>query len=118
MAQTYNFNKHKKGDTFLGLDMQILVNGTPITTTDYNVRMQLRRTASKSSPVAFEFNSNGEKDGLIVKNGNGIIHFNSVVIDIPSGKYYHDIEFEHIDTGKIRTWVEGYWIIESEVTQS
>lgn len=117
MAATYNFPNHKKGDTFLGSQMTISLNGSLIDTSLYSVRMQLRRTADKSSPVAFEYNSSGEKDGTITLGDNGIITFEPTVIDVPAGKYYHDVEFTLLSTEIVRTWVEGYWIIETEVTQ-
>lgn len=117
MAETYNFPNHKKGDTFLGTQITVSLNGETIDTSLYEVRMQLRRRAEKNADVAFEFNSDGEHDGDITLGDNGVITLEPVIIDIAPGKYFYDIEFTLISTGKVRTWVEGYWIIETEVTQ-
>jgi hypothetical protein len=114
---TYNIPDHKKGDTFLGLDIEVLVDDVLIDTADYEVKLQVRRSPNKTSPVVLEFSTEAFTIERVEPTSSGVIRLVEQIVDIPAGTYVYDIQFDELsDRGLRKTWLEGTWKITTEVT--
>jgi hypothetical protein len=113
---TYNFKPHKKGASFLGVELTVTVNGSPIDTAEYDIKMQVRRSAVNTAPVLIEFNTEDDTITRVEPTSSGVIRFEERVVDIIKGVNYHDILFINKLTGRKRIWIEGTWPIVETVT--
>ena len=110
----YNFKEHIKGDTFLPVEFQIKEGGAVKDLTGYRIRMHLRRTKNRTSPLVLAFDTDNNSIDIFDPT-QGKFRLNERVIDIPVFNYLYDIEFTS-PAGVIRTWVEGIFPIKAEVT--
>lgn len=112
-----NLPDHIKGDTFLGWDIEILLDDVLIDTADYEVRMQVRKQAVITSPVLLEFSTDDLTIERVEPTASGVIRLVEQIVDLPAGTYFYDIEFTELsDRGRRSTWVRGEWKILKEVT--
>jgi hypothetical protein len=110
---TYNFKDHTKGDTFISPLFEVKINGTAVDLTDYSIRMQVRRSAAKTSAVVMEFSTVYDTIEIV----DNKFKLKEGIIDVPVNSYVFDIEFTNTVTDVVKTWVKGTWKITEEVTQ-
>ena len=111
--ETYNFDPHVKGNTFLGKEFAIDIGGTPPNLTGALIQMQLRLTPIH--PTAHELSTT---NGMIEINDAVNAHFRikEQIIDFPATNYFYDIKITYA-SGKIRTYIGGYFPILQNVTR-
>lgn len=109
--EQYNLPDQTQGDTFKGLEFEVIINAAPKNLTNTAIRIDFRKD---------------KKTGEIQKSlavGTGItktdapagkFKIDEFVMDWPVGKYYYDVEFN--DSGVIKTYFEGSWTITQDVT--
>ena len=111
MLNNYNFPDHIKGDTFVGTQFTIQVNGSPLNLTNVSIEMMLRK--SETSPVALKLTKGS---GITVNNAAaGIFSIDEQIIDIPSAKYLYDIEIT-LPNGEVKTYIGGTFKIIQDIT--
>lgn len=105
--------EHYKGDTFKQIPMVYKINGTPQDLTGAIIRMQLRKERDGVSYL--ELTSVDDAGITITDALNGAFKINEQIIDIQSGNYIYDIEFNI--NGIIETLIKGDFIITNDVTR-
>jgi len=105
--------EHYKGDTFKQIPMVYKLNGTPQDLTGAIIRMQLRK--EKDGVSYLELTSVDDAGITITDALNGAFKINEQIIDIQSGNYIYDIEFNI--NGVIETLIKGDFIITNDVTR-
>lgn len=119
IPSTYNFPKHKKGDTFNGHTFQISTGpeGGPFNYVDFSnavAKLQLKRGAFANK--ALEWTS---EDGSIVFDVDGKIIMNAktgVQMDIEAGIYYYDLQVV-LGNGVTNTYLTGTFEIVNDYTR-
>lgn len=105
--------EHYKGDTFKQIPMVYKVNGTPQDLTGAVIRMQLRK---EKDGVSYLGLTSVDDAGITITDAlNGAFKINEQIIDIQSGNYIYDIEFNI--NGVIETLIKGDFIITNDVTR-
>ena len=107
----YNFADFLKGDTFSGVEFEVIVNANPKDLTNTGIKVYFRRESKTGAVQKSIANGTG-----ITKSDptNGIFQIDPFTVDFPAGTYYYDIQFN--DSGVINTYVGGYWNILQDVT--
>ena len=113
--KTYNFKEHHKGDTFKSPTFRLTINGVIQDIAEYEIRMQIRKDAAKTSPVMAEFNTKDETIERLTPTTDGEFKLKNRILDIPRGIYKYDVEF--IKDEVVSTWMKGIVPITEEVTQ-
>lgn len=105
--QTYNFNNHISGDTFNGVQFEVLVNNVALNLTGANIIMKLRQ--NNNINVYYELTTT---NGNITINEptNGKFNINQQIINFTPAKYNYSIEV-HLSNGNIYTYIQGIWTI-------
>jgi hypothetical protein len=108
----YNFKDHVTGDTFAGVQFEVLVDNTPLDLTDADIFMHV-----KDSPVAKTKTVFSTDNGKLEINdaAAGKFKFKKQVIDLFPKEYVYDIEI-HLSDGGIYTYIEGTWLIKRGIT--
>ena len=109
----YNFKKHKTGDTFNGVDFELLINGLPKDLTGATIKMQLKK--DKNSPAVLTLSSTVPEQINITDALSGLFSIVNQVISVPEGNYIYDIQFTFAD-GTVKTYISGGWPIINDVT--
>lgn len=118
-AAEYNFKLQKSGDTFNGLKLTCTRTSegitTPINLENALLKMQIRK--EKACPVIFELSSE-VGGGITIENAaSGIFKIDTFTVpEVSSFKYIYDIEF-NFPNGVVKTYINGYFPIESDVTR-
>lgn len=115
----YTFKLQKAGDTFNGLKLTCTRtsegNTTPINLENVVLKMQIRR--AKDCPIIFELSSENNGGITIEDAAAGIFRIDAFKVpNVDSFKYVYDIEF-NFPNGVVKTYIEGYFPIESDVTR-
>lgn len=111
---TYNFPSHINGDTFSGVQFEVLVNAVALDLTDADITMQLKD--SNIGAVKAEFSTTNAK--LEITDGPaGKFAFKEQIIDLCPKLYIYDIEILLPD-GRKHTYIKGTWKIECDVTNA
>jgi len=113
----YNLPDHTKGDTFLGVEFEVIVNSVAINVADYDIKLQVRKDPIKTSKVLLELSTENDRLERLEPTTDGKFKIVEWVVDIPAGEYVYDVQFTKLDDGgAIRTWIKGTWTILPEVT--
>lgn len=99
----------KKGDTFNGVEFDILRNTTAVSI--QSARMQVKKKAKDTTYLLQLISTDGS---LII--GASKISLPAQVIDIAAGEYVYDLELT-LTTGEIKTWVSGAFVVTQDVTE-
>lgn len=113
--QTYNIPATVKGDTFIGQEFTLTVNGTLADLSGALISMQLKesRDALVMAVLTLDNNLNG---GITITDAvNGVFCIDEQIIDVPSLCYVYDIQITFQD-GTVKTYIKGRWDILPEVT--
>ena len=109
---TLNFS-HYKGDTFLEVPFEILIDAVPLDLTDALIKMQLRRNYEKD--IALEFSTINNKIE-IVDASLGTFKIVEQIINIEAFEYIYDLQITLAD-GVVDTYIKGSFNIINDVTR-
>jgi len=110
---TYNFPDHINGDTFSGVQFEVLVNNTALDLTDADITMHLREDYGSKSKIEYSTaNAALEINDAVA----GKFIFKEQIIDIVPKKYVYDIQIL-LPNGKKHTYIKGVWVINCDVTR-
>ncbi len=109
----YNFPDHTNGDTFTGVQFEILVNAAPLILTGAVITMQMRESYGSTNCVEFS-TTNAE---LFINDAvAGKFQFKSQIVRVVPRKYVYDIQIV-LSNGDKFTYIKGNWIIHPDVTR-
>ena len=108
----YNFPDHIKGDTFAGVQFEVLVNNAPLDLTGASIRMYLKKTMIRGEQHIY---STANNRLTLTNPSQGIFTFNQQTIDIESGDYVYDIEIT-MPNNNVHTYIRGNWRILKDIT--
>lgn len=107
----YNIQPHLRGNTFDGLQFEVIINGSPKDLTHTTIKIDFRR-GSKTGVIEKSL-TNGL--GITITDPvHGIFKMDMILADMPSAIYYYDVLF--IDGSVRKTYIEGTWAINQNVT--
>ena len=93
------------GDTFLGFQLTVLVNGTPLNLTSASIIMTVD---VNGTPVVF---STGNGKLVITDATHGIFEFSKQIVDFWSyGNFPYEMTFR-LSNGDVKTYINGSWTI-------
>jgi hypothetical protein len=96
----YNFPDHKSGDTFAGVQFELLVNGTAKDLTGASIVMPINDTTYSTT------------GGHIVISDptEGKFQFAEQIVSLDPGSYPYEITITFADAS-VKTYIDGYWRI-------
>ena len=105
--QQYNFNNHTTGDTFNGVQFEVLVNAVALDLTGSTIVMKLRQNNNVN--VYYELSTTG---GQLTLSAPllGKFQVNQQIINFAPAKYNYSIEL-HLASGNTYTYIQGSWTI-------
>ncbi len=110
----YDPPRVRTGDTFNGILFTILVNNVALDLSgDCSIRMDLRALPTSTTYVKRFSTTPGI--GITILDVAGIFSLDQWDVDVIAGTYYFDIEIT-LDTGEIKTYIWGNWIIDQDIT--
>lgn len=115
MSAAVQLHPHKAGDLWPGLSsVTIKVDGAPLDLTGAVVKMHLKRYVRDVLP-AFALSSAGAQPGIVLGDDAalGAFHVPPVVVDVPAGKYFWDLQVTQ--GGQPVTYASGSWQILPDV---
>lgn len=108
----YNFPDHVNGDTFSGVEFEVLVNASALNLTGAAIKMQLKESASSKMIAEYSIaNSKLEITDAV----NGKFSFKKQIVEVCPKTYVYDIEIV-LANGDKHTYIKGTWKINSDVT--
>jgi hypothetical protein len=110
--QTYNATL-KRGDTFNGIQIELLVNGTASNLTGASIKCQFRPNSKIGAVVkTIQIGS-----GITITNATaGQFRIDPFVADLDTGKYFYDVQIT-FSSGVVKTYLEGIFDVTQDVTQ-
>lgn len=108
----YNLPNHISGDTFNGVDFQVLVNGLPQDLTGFTIRMEVK--PGKIANASLTLTSTNNQGIEITNAAEGRFRIMEQKIDLNPQRYFYDIQFTQGDY--VKTWIMGQWVINSDIT--
>jgi hypothetical protein len=109
----YNFPDHINGDTFKGVQFEVLINSVPLNLTGAIIKMQLR--LSPSGINFYEFSTVNSKIEIF-DAAAGKFRLKKQLIEVEAKKYVYDIEIT-LPTNEVYTYISGSWTILESVTR-
>jgi hypothetical protein len=114
MSEIYNFQDHKKGDTFKGITFRITKNGETLDLTNATIKMSLKK--DKSSIVSvLDLSTINTKIIILTPATSGAFQIPPQIISVPAATYYYDIQLT-LASGEVSTYIEGSWKILQDIT--
>lgn len=118
MSYTYNIPKHRRGDTWKGINaIGIKINGTPINLADSQIDMEFRE--DYDAPVALKLSTTTST--ISVLPSLTAFRVLPLTIDIPPATYKYDTQ---VITNKssqtlsaVNTYMDGTWEIYFDITK-
>jgi hypothetical protein len=116
MSYRYDFRRHRRGDTFDGVNFTVLLaNEVPVDLTGASIEAQFRY-GSKRGELSLTLST--DNGGIAITDDiNGKFSLPAFIVDFEkSGEYFYDIQIT-FPAGTIKTWVSGAWEILDDVTR-
>ena len=111
---SFNIPPHVSGDTFQDLFFTIMVNEQPLDLSNVQIDIWFRQQSPKGI-IRLKLSTT---DNTLTKSGvAGQFLIPSQIIDLKPNRYYYDIQLT-LDTGKVYTYVSGYFNILSSITNA
>jgi hypothetical protein len=110
--ETYNF-KVKHGDTFTGVQFELIRNGTAIDLTGAEIRCSF----VKGTIVTEQFEMSTANGKIVITDAvEGKFKIASQIITATPGYYNYDVQitFENTD---VKTYIQGTLTVEPDITQ-
>jgi hypothetical protein len=100
MIQHYNFPDHKSGDTFGGVQFELLVNGSAKNLVGASIVMEIGDTT---------FSTDGGE--IVISDGAaGKFQFASQIVRLEPAGYSYEIIITFSDKS-VKTYIDGFWRI-------
>jgi hypothetical protein len=113
MAYTYTIPKHRRGDTWKGINaIGIKINGTPINLSGARIDMEFRE--DYDAPVAFSLSTTTSTISVLPSLSAFTIP--PILIDIPPANYKYDTQITS-RLGIVDTYMDGTWEIYFDITK-
>ena len=113
MAYSYNIPKHRRGDTWDGINtIGVQVNGTPIDLSGSQIDMQLR--VDYAAPAVFTFSTTTSTISILPSLSAFSIL--PTIIEVPPATYLYDIQIKFAN-GTVKTYLYGKWEIYFDITR-
>lgn len=113
MAYTYNFPKHRRGDTWDGINsIGISVNSVSVNLSNATITMELR--SDYDAPVTFSLSTTTST--IFILPSLSAFTIPPVLIDISPATYLYDIQIIY-PSGIVKTYMEGKWEIYFDITK-
>lgn len=113
MAYTYNFPKHRRGDTWDGINsIGISVNSASVNLSNATITMELR--SDYDAPVTFSLSTTTST--IFILPSLSAFTIPPVLINIPPAIYLYDIQIIY-PSGIVKTYMEGKWEIYFDITK-
>jgi hypothetical protein len=110
----YDIPAHKAGDTWKGIaGITIFRNGSALDLTGAKAQMKVRFQID--APTVVEFNSNDNTIAFVAPT-SGILDIPARIVDVPPATYIYDLEIT-LASGEVKTFMEGKWLITSQVSR-
>ena len=118
MAYTYTIPKHRRGDTWKGIEsIGITINGTSIDLSDAQVDMELRE--DYDAPAALKLSTTTST--ISVLPSLTAFKILPLVVNIPPANYKYDIQVttdvSSNTLSSVNTYMEGTWEIYFDITK-
>ena len=111
---SFNIPPHVSGDTFQDLFFTIMVNEQPLDLSNVQIDIWFRQQSPKGI-IRLKLSTT---DNTLTKSDiAGQFLIPSQIIDLKPNRYYYDIQLT-LDTGKVYTYVSGYFNILSSITNA
>jgi hypothetical protein len=108
----YNFKDHVSGDTFNGVEFEMLNNDVAINLTNCAIKIQIKPENKGASVLTKNVGS-----GITITGPSlGVFRLDSFVCSLPAGYYDYDIQFT-FPSGVIKTYISGKWRILKQITK-
>ena len=105
---------HIKGDTFEAVNFAVVKNSVALNLTGAVIKMQLKKECGGIPILSFTTVASA---GLTITNAvGGLFKINKQIINIAEFNYIYDIEIT-FSNGDVKTWVEGNFIINCDITR-
>lgn len=111
----FDFDDHKKGDTFDGASFQILEDGVAVDLTNAKITMDIRAKAKDAAYVLRLSTESAIPEIEISGVTPGAFSILAQVIDIDAANYVYDIEITFA-SGRKKTWISGKFPVIQDVT--
>ena len=109
---TYNIPKHRRGDTWDGINkIGITINSIPVNLSGAKVTMQFRE--DYDAPTALTLST--ETSTITVLPDLSSVRVLPVIVDIQPATYKYDLQVTFPDK-QIKTYLEGTWQIYFDIT--
>ena len=110
--QKYDFNA-VRGDTFTGVQFQIIVNAEPLDLTDATIKASFAK--SGLGEVVFSWDTTAGQ--IVITNPTeGRFKFSRIRINNPAGLYDYDIQIT-LASGVVKTYIQGKFTLNPDVTK-
>ncbi len=104
---------HYRGDTWAGMVVTVLVNGSPLDLAGAGVVFKMKKRGAMRSDAAAVTKSVGS--GILLTNpSGGVFTISPTVIDVASGVYNYDVEITTA-AGKVATYIKGTFTVEDDI---
>lgn len=113
MSYTYNIPKHRRGDTWKGINaIGIRINGVPVNLSGARVDMEFRE--DYDAPVAFSLSTTTSTISILPSLSAFTIP--PILVDIPPATYKYDTQITFAN-GTVDTYMDGTWEIYFDITK-
>ncbi len=99
----------------MGVDFEILLNGSPVDLTDATILMQVKRNPSYST-AQLEY-STDLGNIVITEAVNGLVSLPANIVDIVPRVYVYDLQIT-LSTGRVITPFSGTFTVNSDVSRA
>lgn len=118
-TETYDFPDHKKGDTFLGIQFEVLINSVAVNLTGATIKAlfkgQYGYNSYRLSTVATTPSEPVDGSITITNPTAGIFTVDNQVINWFADTYDYDMQIT-LSSGEVYTFFEGTFTIEADIT--
>lgn len=104
---------HYRGDTWSGMIVTVLVNGSPLDLTSAGVVFKMKRRGAMRSDAAAVTKSVGS--GILLTDpAAGVFTISPFIIDVAGGVYNYDVQITTA-AGKVASYIKGTFTVEDDL---
>jgi len=107
----YNFPTHTSGDTFDGVQFEMVLNEAPMDLTGVAIKLEIKK---RNTSKALVTKTNGS--GITITDAAaGEFRINAFDVDLEPGVYEYDVQLTFA-SGSKKTYIKGLWTITKQIT--
>ncbi len=103
----------KRGDTYQGVEFQLIKNGSAIDLTDATIKADFK--LKNSGKTLMTMSTDNDKIAITYPLEGRFI-FSPQVISVQAGAYQYDIQIQFNDDS-LKTYIEGTMTVEQDITE-